>query len=239
MTDSTLIADLIRSGLDPDLVQRVTMALMQAQKEAPVAILKDEAAERRRAKDRERKAIHRPLNALIPQNSADSAEKGESPLPLSPSLPFPPQTPPSPAHPHTPAPVRTCEEGQKAAKTKTSKTDWREWNQRKADAANIVSLPLLAPPDFGAAWQRWCDYRTARATTTRIASESLDWTEAAAKSTLIAAEKAAEWNGWPAVISRIDEAIGGNWQGPNFDKIQPKSGFTSSSSMRPQSSSCL
>lgn len=126
-------------------------------------------------------------------------------------------------------------------KAKTSNPDWREWNQRKADAANIVQLPLLAPPDFGAAWQRWCDYRTARATTDcRVASDALDWTEAAAKSTLIAAEKAADWHGWPAVIARMDEAIGGNWQGPNFDKIQPKiKALSSTPFQRPQSSSCL
>lgn len=55
MTDSSLIADLIRGGVDPDLVQRVAMAIIEAKGTAQVAILKDESAERRRATDRERK----------------------------------------------------------------------------------------------------------------------------------------------------------------------------------------
>lgn len=55
MTDGSLIADLIRSGVDPDLVQRVALALIDAKGTAQVAILKDESAERRRASDRERK----------------------------------------------------------------------------------------------------------------------------------------------------------------------------------------
>lgn len=107
MTDETLIADLIRGGVDPDLVQRVALAMLEAQGTAQVAILKDDSAERRRAADRERKAEIRASVRRNPQTSTESADKEDKTLPLSPSLPLPPQTPPSPAHPHTPAPVPT------------------------------------------------------------------------------------------------------------------------------------
>ena len=105
MTDSSLIADMIRGGVDPDIVQRVAMALIEAQGAAQVAILKDESAERRRAADRERKAEIRASVRRNPQTSTESADKEDKTLPPSPSLPLPPQTPPSPAHPHPPAPV--------------------------------------------------------------------------------------------------------------------------------------
>lgn len=72
MTDATLIADLIRAGLDPELVGRVANAIAEAYADAAAvcgnsADKVDISAERRRAKDRERKRnISR-----IPQNSAE------------------------------------------------------------------------------------------------------------------------------------------------------------------------
>ncbi len=114
MTDSSLIADMIRAGVDPDIVQRVAMALIEAQGAAQVAILKDESAERRRAADRERKAESRALVRRNPQTSTESADKSDP----SPSLSFPPAPPlspsptppsphaPTPTHPHPPTPVR-------------------------------------------------------------------------------------------------------------------------------------
>jgi hypothetical protein len=62
VTDANLIADLIRAGTDPDLVQRVALELGRLSSEAA-------ATEKRRAADRERKRS--------PRNSADSAEGAE------------------------------------------------------------------------------------------------------------------------------------------------------------------
>jgi hypothetical protein len=49
MTVAALIADLVRAGTDPELVGRVAQAIADRD---PV-LVKDEAAERRRAADRE------------------------------------------------------------------------------------------------------------------------------------------------------------------------------------------
>jgi hypothetical protein len=76
---ASLIADMVRQGIDPDMIGRVAEALAGAQKAA------DPQAERRRAKDRERKRA-----SGIPQNSADSAEQRVSPTPPSERPPIPP-----------------------------------------------------------------------------------------------------------------------------------------------------
>jgi len=82
---AALISDMVRSGVDPDLIGRTAAAL------ASVKTL-DEQAERRRQKDRERKARQ--------NNSADSADSAEfHPSPLSPS-----SFPPTPPHITTPIP---------------------------------------------------------------------------------------------------------------------------------------
>lgn len=76
--DTTLIADLVRAGVDPDLVGRVVNALLAANSprtsadksaDSPV----DEAAEKRRAYDRERQRIRRQSGGH-PQTSAESAD---------------------------------------------------------------------------------------------------------------------------------------------------------------------
>lgn len=59
MADLTLIADLARAGLEPELLQRVVIELA-------VSMAEREAAERRRARDRERKEF--------PRNSAEYSE---------------------------------------------------------------------------------------------------------------------------------------------------------------------
>lgn len=125
MTDETLIADLIRSGVDADLVQRVALAIIEAKATAQVAVVPDEAAERRRAADRARKAAQRESVRRNPQTSAESADIAEQPLPLSPSLPLSPQTPLSPAHPHapTPAPAHTHARTREADETLTLTAD--------------------------------------------------------------------------------------------------------------------
>ncbi len=73
-----LIADMVRAGVDPELIGRTAAALADRE---PVKIV-DEQAERRRSKDRERKRL---------RNSAESAEtlplsspEGSSPTPPSP-----------------------------------------------------------------------------------------------------------------------------------------------------------
>jgi hypothetical protein len=65
VSDHNLIADLARAGLDPELLQRVVVVIASCQAER-------EAAERRRALDRARKAFT--IVPDIPQNSAESKE---------------------------------------------------------------------------------------------------------------------------------------------------------------------
>lgn len=66
---ASLIADMVRSGVDADLIGRAAQLLCERE---PVRIV-DEAAERRRASDRERKKQERL------RTSADSAEETETP----------------------------------------------------------------------------------------------------------------------------------------------------------------
>lgn len=106
------------------------------------------------------------------------------------------------------------------AGVKPSKPDWREFNRTLATRANAVQTPLLAPPEFREAWQRYQSYRTNRACEARISSEALLWTEDAASAAIRGCERAADAQGWPAVCHRIDEAIAGRWQGLNLDKAQ-------------------
>lgn len=75
MTDvAVLIADMVRAGVDPDLIGRAAAALAERE---PVQII-DEQAARRRAKDRERKRL---------RNSAESAEGGDKKEAVSPRPP--------------------------------------------------------------------------------------------------------------------------------------------------------
>lgn len=105
-------------------------------------------------------------------------------------------------------------------KVKASKPDWREWNRANAEKANAVELPLHASAEFRIAWQRWREYRTAKAVDARIASEAIEWTAQAAESGIRDCERASAVHGWPAVIARMDQAMQG-WRGFNFDRMQP------------------
>ncbi len=105
-------------------------------------------------------------------------------------------------------------------KVKPSKPDWREWNRANAEKANAVELPLHATAEFRIAWQRWREYRTAKAVDARIASEAIEWTAQSAESGIRDCERASAVHGWPAVIARMDQAMQG-WRGFNFDRLQP------------------
>jgi len=93
LTDiATLIADMIRAGVDADLIGRAAAALAERE---PVRVV-DDQAERRRAADRARKASQRL------RNSAESADTNEPPFApegsphtpfLNPSIPNPPSPP--------------------------------------------------------------------------------------------------------------------------------------------------
>lgn len=92
MTDvAQLISDMVKQGVSAELVGRVAAAL--AEREVVAVQVKDEAADRRRAADRERKRNVRGN----PQNSPDGGGNG-SPSPDGPS-PFPHTPNPHPLNP--------------------------------------------------------------------------------------------------------------------------------------------
>jgi hypothetical protein len=74
----SVIADLVRAGVDPDLIEKVHAEILAASKTA------DEQAERRRAADRERKRLKRLRNSA---DSADNADADPSSLLPSPTPP--------------------------------------------------------------------------------------------------------------------------------------------------------
>ncbi|XYD08835.1 hypothetical protein R1A27_28505 [Methylobacterium sp. NMS12] len=86
MSDPTLIADLARAGLDPELLQRVAMELARAQ----VAV---EAIEKRRTSDRVRQGRTRHVK------SRDTADSTLPPVPSPDGPPPPPAPPPPPLNP--------------------------------------------------------------------------------------------------------------------------------------------
>lgn len=113
------------------------------------------------------------------------------------------------------------EEGVKEEKEEGHrKGEWRNWNSKQAAKVNGLSLPTEAPPEFEAAWRRWCGYRTRRATEARIPGEALPWTPDLGAATLLTCERHAAVRGWPAIISRMDDAIAGGWRGMNFDTMR-------------------
>lgn len=75
---AAIIADLVRAGVDPDLIGRTAAALASRDP----AIVVDAQAERRREKDRERKRL---------RNSAESAEKVSPLCPPNKDTPTPPE----------------------------------------------------------------------------------------------------------------------------------------------------
>lgn len=130
--------------------------------------------------------------------------------------------------PHKNQPLTTqqgASESPPSGKAKASKPDWREWNRQKAEEANAVQKPLLAPPEVVEAWMRFCAYRTRRATEARIATEAIEWTRDAAEGAIRSCERHADQFGWPAVVAQIDTAIAGGWRGLNFQNVKPAAPF--------------
>jgi hypothetical protein len=78
---ATLIADMVRAGVDPELIGRAAEALSQRE---PVRVI-DEQAERRRAKDRDRKRLRNSAESAVSvEDDGLSSPEGSSPKPLSP-----------------------------------------------------------------------------------------------------------------------------------------------------------
>ncbi len=127
MTVSLLIADLVRAGLDPELVGRVAEAL--AAREPVPVILKDETAERRRSRDREYRANrNRPKSA----ESAESAE-GVSPKDVSPKPPS--EITPSPSPPSVP-------KGTSSPKLAGFDRFWEAYPEKTGKGAARKAFPL-------------------------------------------------------------------------------------------------
>lgn len=93
---AVLIADMVRAGVDPDLIGRTAEALASRE---PV-VLKDESAERRRMKDRDRKRLRNSaeVGGTTPPFPPDGVSPGPpSPKPSNPVPPSPPKGGSSPA----------------------------------------------------------------------------------------------------------------------------------------------
>ncbi len=169
----------------------------------------------------------KPIPQLLRNDPASVAEYPATPAVLSRnSCGLTTQEPPNNQPSNHPKAGKPPEDGggPSKQKAKPSKPDWREWNQKQAEEANATPLPLLVTPDFRQAWQRWRSYRTRRATQVRISSEAITWTVDAAEAGLRECERAAQAHGWPAIIARIDQAIAGNWQGINTDRMNQPQG---------------
>lgn len=94
---AALIADLVQAGVSPGLVGRVAAAL--ASREVVAVKLQDEAAERRRARDREYRRGRR--GGDVGRSRPISAESDDlsPPSPLSPTPPIPTTNPSPPSPP--------------------------------------------------------------------------------------------------------------------------------------------
>lgn len=75
MSVADLISDMVRAGVDPDLIGRTAQLLCERE---PVTTV-DETAERRRAADRERKRSERLRNSAESADSADTKERSPTP----------------------------------------------------------------------------------------------------------------------------------------------------------------
>lgn len=118
---------------------------------------------------------------------------------------------------------------------KSSRQDWREYNGGKAAEANALQINFLAPPEFIKAWERWCTYRTKRATDARTMSEALLWSEDSAMAGMSQCDKHSSRLGWPRIIGQIDQAIDGRWQGLNLEKVpNPTNGRSFSKPRNPE-----
>lgn len=153
MTDiAALIADMVKAGVDPDIIGRTAAALADRE---PMRVI-DEQAERRRAADRERKRL---------RNSAESAEIQHEVSPKKETSPTPPKekTTPSTTEPNgssktrasrLPAdwvlPVEWREDGIRAGlppdRLNSEAEKMRDWS---------LSSPSGAKLNWRAAWRNW------------------------------------------------------------------------------------
>lgn len=160
MTDvAALIADMVRAGVDPDLIGRTAQALAERE---PVA-MPDEQAERRRAKDRERKQAKRL------RNSAESADIAELTPSSSLSSPTPPANPsPSPTTHKENPPIGGQKKASRLPADWALPEDWRadalkaglpaDLIDREAEKIRDWSVNSAkgAKVDWRAAWRNWC-----------------------------------------------------------------------------------
>lgn len=152
MTDiAALIADMVKAGVDAELIGRTAAALAQRE---PVRVV-DEQAERRRAADRERKRL---------RNSAESAESAEEVSPKKESSPTPPKEKTTPStEPNGSSKTRAA----RLPADWTLPTDWRQDALKAglpADRIDVeaekmrdwsISSPNGAKRNWRAAWRNW------------------------------------------------------------------------------------
>lgn len=146
-----LIADMVRAGVDPELIGRAAAALAERE---PVRVI-DEQAERRRAADRERKRL---------RNSAETAEVTEQVSPKKETSPTPPKekTTPSQSEPNGSSKNRAC----RLPITFEPDIDWAvtagmHLSQAQMEACQFVDYWTAKPGkdgtklDWPATWRQW------------------------------------------------------------------------------------
>lgn len=206
MKDQTLIADMIREGVDPDIIQRVVLALVNVNSSSTVFI--DESAERRRAADRERKANKK----NIPQNSAENNEfdlipsPSSLPLPPSFSLPSTPPLPLTPSIPHSSTPPLSAVSPSQKRQSKREQRD-----QNAIDAANVSIPTAIQHPLLETLWVEFCEYRKEMAQ-----SKGCDWTPRAARMLLAECER----NGTAKSIAALRKAMARGWRGLVWENLE-------------------
>lgn len=176
----TLIADMVKAGVDPDLIGRTAEALSQRE----AVLVPDEAADRRRAADRERKRL---------RNSAEVVRNDDLALPRKESPQTPKET--TPTEPTTPKenPLRgqkkavrlpsdfapdlvwAVEQGLTRSQAEAEAAKFRDyWTAKGRDAAKV---------DWPATWRNWVRSALERTGQPRAGpSKSLNPTLLAAKS---------------------------------------------------------
>lgn len=170
MTDvARLIADMVREGVDPEMIGRVAQAMADLSASSSA----DVQADRRRAKDAARKAAKRAAEAECLRTSADSAESAD-PLPKVSEVPHTPPNLPNPSPPKTPlkgvkkVPATVPDNWEVSEEGLTYATERGmdlntvvEQQNRFKDHSRSKGTKYL---DFEAAWRTWVrnwqDYRS-------------------------------------------------------------------------------
>lgn len=158
MTDvRALIVDMVKAGVDPELIGRTAEAL--AQREA--VLLPDEAADRRRAKDRERKRLRKSAesteSAEIPEATLSPKESPQTPKETTPILPSTPKE----------TPLRGSKKAVRLPSDWELPLDWEgeaeamglPRNRIAIEAQTMRDWSLSSPDgakrDWHAAWRNW------------------------------------------------------------------------------------